>query len=95
MEHKIGALYILLDGRRFIGLRFPFDPELKKHVASYKLVRWSDQHRCYYLPNDRNLLGGFINHCRGIVWVDQTQLIRDLPRTKKAIHGTKKVPQLK
>jgi len=57
-----------------IALRFTFDQAIFEHIKKLEGIKWSQTHRCFYLLHSRESIRRLLNHCRGIVWVDITEL---------------------
>ncbi len=57
-----------------IALRFESDPFIREHVKKLAGVAWSQTHHCYYVPHTPAQVRALLNHFRGKVWVDLSQL---------------------
>lgn len=76
-----------------LGLRFPYSTKIKIHLEKLDGISWSQTHKCHYLPDTPDHLRRLINHCRGVVWVDMTELKKSKPsvakpKTKQATYAT-------
>ncbi len=78
-----------------IALRFDYDSFIRDHIKKLPGVAWSQTHQCYYVPHTPTQVKSLLDHCRGKVWVDMTQL-GYLPKAiigKKKPHQAPEVPQ--
>ncbi|MBK8505457.1 MAG: hypothetical protein IPL46_26620 [Saprospiraceae bacterium] len=57
-----------------IALRFNHNISIKEHIQQLEFLRWTKTHRCFYMANDWKEVRILVNHCRGKIWVDLTQL---------------------
>ena len=57
-----------------IALRYDSDSFIRDHIKKLAGVAWSQTHQCYYLPHTSGQVRSLLDHCRGTVWVDMTQL---------------------
>jgi integrase/recombinase XerD len=62
-------------GESQVRLAFPFDGVVKEHIKQLSTVRWSQTHRCFYMPHSSELTGELMEHCKTAgIWVDATSL---------------------
>ncbi len=61
-------------GKPRIGLLFPYNLSVKKHLLDFPGVRWTKSHRCFYIEEDAQQLNQLVNHCRGKVWIKLSDL---------------------
>ena len=62
-------------GESQVRLAFPFDGVVKEHIKQLSTVRWSQTHRCFYMPHSSELTGELMAHCKTAgIWVDATSL---------------------
>jgi integrase/recombinase XerD len=62
-------------GESQVRLAFPFDGVVKEHINQLSTVRWSQTHRCFYMPHSSELTGELMEHCKTAgIWVDATSL---------------------
>ena len=62
-------------GESQMRLAFPFDGVVKEHIKQLSTVRWSQTHRCFYMPHSSELTGELMAHCKTAgIWVDVTSL---------------------
>lgn len=76
-----------------IALRFERNTTIREHLRTMAGVRWSVTHRCYYISDNPEQLHALISHCRGVVWVDLTQLQAPSSACKETIKEAKKIPK--
>ncbi len=59
-------------GKECICIRFPHDPALQTTIRSLRNARWSQTHKCWYLPLSSDYLNVLTAACGGNVTVDVT-----------------------
>jgi len=65
-----------------IGLYFPFNREVKSHLLQLNFVRWTKTHRCFYIVDQPKELNALVSHCRGKVWVELSDLKKEVTPAK-------------
>ncbi len=71
---QIKAILFHHRGMDQIELRFAYDDAIRDHIKQLEGVKWSKTHGCFYLPHTPDDLKRLLNHCRGKVWVDISEL---------------------
>jgi integrase len=51
-------------GESQVRLAFPFDGVVKEYIKQLSTVRWSQTHRCFYVPHSSELTGELMAHCK-------------------------------
>ncbi len=69
-----------------LGIRGEYGLKIKEHLERLEGIKWSATHSCFYLPDIPDSIRRLIKHCRGVVWVDMSNI-----RLKKS-NPKQKVP---
>src|SRR5688500_14463388 len=97
VDNAVHAELLQHKGAMQLALRYKFDNLIHDHLKKLDGIKWSQTHRCFYIPHNRDSIRRLLNHCRGIVWVDIRQInTAALSRMKgsKPVKSTKYHPQL-
>lgn len=84
MIKSILLLPFHFNGTECLGIRCSLDRELEKEIRRLKGVKWSGQHRCWFLPLTKESYQRIKDHLHGKVVFDITRLKAYLEQ-KKAI----------
>ena len=57
-----------------LALRFEPNNEIRMHLKKLDGIRWSMTHSCFYLANTSANLYRLLKHCKGVVWVDISEV---------------------
>ena len=68
--NHITLSHILIEGNKYIGLRFINDRRINTLITSLPDVRWDDGLNLYLLPNTKNNLNDLFSLFKGIAWID-------------------------
>jgi site-specific recombinase XerD len=72
---KIILSRIRHNGRNQIKLYFNYDEVMKNHLKKLDGVKWSNTHRCFYMPDEATYITKLLFHIKGNgIWVDQRAL---------------------
>lgn len=72
---KISISYLIHRENEQIAIKFDYDDEIKSHVKQLEDVRWSQTHKCFYLPFSFENTEIVFNHIRSKGWfVDYSKL---------------------
>jgi integrase/recombinase XerD len=78
-----------------IALRFEQDPILNKLVRRIHGIKWSQTHRCWYIPLDKKSCDEAISIFAGTASTDTTALRQYLLKRKEVSRITEEVPAIK
>jgi site-specific recombinase XerD len=72
MKHSqhITLKHLLIDDKKFIGLKFYTNHALEILVKSLKNISWSKEFNLFYVPNNRTQLDEIYAIFRGVAWID-------------------------
>ncbi len=70
LRKNITLKHLLIDNKKYIGLKFYSDTVIEKLVKSLKNACWSSEFNMYYIPNSKDNLNSIFNTFRGIAWIN-------------------------
>ena len=62
--------HLLLDNRKFIGLKFNSDKVLNSMIKELKDIDWNGEFNMYCLPNNKDNLDEIFRLFRGVAWIN-------------------------
>ncbi len=62
--------HLVLDGKRFIGLKYYPNKLIEKLIDTMSFVSWSDEYGMSYLPNNPQNLSQVFDTFKGLVWIN-------------------------
>lgn len=69
-NRHITLKHLLIDNKRFIGLKFYSDKVLNSMVKNLDQVEWNDEFGMFYVPNNKTQLNNIFNLFRGVAWIN-------------------------
>jgi len=69
-QNHITLSHILIDGQRYIGLKFKSDRRIDLLIKSLPDIHWCEAHCLHAMPNTKNNLDTIFNCFKGIAWID-------------------------
>jgi site-specific recombinase XerD len=70
-SHKnITLKHLLIDNKKYIGLKFYSDKVIDRLVKSLDDVEWSDEFSMYYVPNSKTNIDTIFSLFRGFAWIN-------------------------
>lgn len=63
-------------GAQQIGIRFPFNYEVKEYIRQFKGVLWSATHTCFYVPYSAVTYNDLLTHLQAKNWHVNTQALQ-------------------
>ncbi len=66
----ITLYHLLIDNKKYIGLKFPADKILTSLVRDLKDINWNDEFSMYCVPNNKYNIDAIFNQFRGIAWIN-------------------------
>ncbi len=69
--HKhITLKHLLIDNKKFIGLKFQSDKVINSLIKELNGIQWSEEFAMYCLPNNKSNLDAIFNMFRGVAWLN-------------------------
>lgn len=68
-------------GMKCVALRFPYNEPVKKHLMHLDAVKWTQTHRCFYVPETPEIVKKLEAHCLGVANLDVSSMTRSKANT--------------
>ena len=69
-HRHITLIHLLIDNKKFIGLKFRSDKVLNSLIKELNGVQWNEEFTMYCIPNYNTNLDAIFNLFRGIAWIN-------------------------
>ena len=69
-HRHITLKHLLIDNKKFIGLRFRSDKVLNSLIKELREVQWNEEFVMYCIPNHKENLDAIFNLFRGVAWIN-------------------------
>ncbi|MCK0180084.1 tyrosine-type recombinase/integrase [Flavobacteriaceae bacterium S0862] len=69
-HRHITLKHLLIDNKKFIGLKFQSDKVLNSLMKDLKEIKWNNEFGMYCLPNNKTNLDDIFNLFRGVAWIN-------------------------
>jgi len=70
LRKNITLKHLLINNKKYIGLKFYSDKVIDRLVNSLEDVKWSDEFSMYYIPNNKDNIDVIFNLFRGLAWIN-------------------------
>lgn len=75
-NRHITLKHLLIDNKRYIGLKFYSDKILNSMVKDIAGVQWNEEFGMYYVPNNKAKLDFIFNLFRGVAWINTNHFFK-------------------
>jgi integrase/recombinase XerD len=82
LSKTIKLIHLYHQKNNQIRIDFPYDVELIEVVKTIEGTLWSQEHKCWYLKNNKENLNKIFKAFMGIAWIDSKKLYGDVVRKK-------------
>ena len=69
-HRQITLKHLLIDNKKFIGLKFQSDKVLNSLIKELKGIQWNDDFVMFCLPNNKTNLDSIFDLFRGVAWIN-------------------------
>ncbi len=70
IKKHITLKHLLIDNKKYIGLKFYSDKVIDSMIKELKNIRWNDEFGMHYIPNNKSNLNTIFNLFRGVAWIN-------------------------
>lgn len=70
IKKHITLKHLLIDNKKYIGLKFYSDKVIDSMIKELKDLSWNDEFGMHYIPNNKSNLNTIFNLFRGVAWIN-------------------------